>query len=60
VVGGDYASEVTGGEKGLTGGAHLPEGEGARASGAVWAGIGPAERGRGIFLFLFVFSFLFP
>jgi hypothetical protein len=34
VVSGDYVGEVTGGEKELTGGAHLLEGEGARASGA--------------------------
>jgi hypothetical protein len=37
VVGGDRAGEVTGGEKGLMGGAHLPEGEWARlTSGAEW------------------------
>jgi hypothetical protein len=30
VVGGDRAGEVTGGEKGLTGGAHLSEGKRAR------------------------------
>jgi hypothetical protein len=33
-VGGDRACEVTNGEKGLTGEAHLPEGERARESGA--------------------------
>jgi hypothetical protein len=33
-VGGIRAGEVTGGEKGLTGGAHLLEGERARESGA--------------------------
>jgi hypothetical protein len=29
------------------------EGERGRERGGAWAGIGPAERGRGIFLFLF-------